>query len=126
MTNSEHILIVDDEPELLFLYKKKLELAGFIVSTAKDGVIALGMLKIEQPDLMLLDVKMPVMDGVTTLKNIRSNPLTKDVKVIMFSAFNDLHMYADPEKDNAVLGVIKKGEDLNTLVEQVKNFMSSK
>lgn len=79
------ILVVDDSPTVRKLISGKLEKSGHVVVCAGDGVEALEMLEIELPDLVLLDITMPRMDGYEVCKQIRANPQAKDLPVVMIS-----------------------------------------
>jgi CheY-like chemotaxis protein len=83
------ILIVDDEANLLEALSLILELEGFGVATAANGSEALDKLSGNHPDLVLLDVMMPGMDGRAVLERIRSGP-TPDTPVILFTGAPDL------------------------------------
>ena len=76
------ILVVDDEPNLVDLIRMTLEREGYQVTEAENGYKALERLREEMPDLVLLDVMMPEMDGMETLKEIRS---ASSVPVIMLT-----------------------------------------
>jgi len=65
------VLVVDDDPRILRFVRTELEAAGFHVLTAQDGAAALKVVETENPDLMVLDILMPVMDGFETLERIR-------------------------------------------------------
>ena len=80
------ILAVDDEKHIVRLVQVNLERAGFEVVTANDGKEALQKVKDEQPDLVVLDVMMPYMDGFEVLQNLRRNPETAEIPVIMLTA----------------------------------------
>lgn len=80
------ILAVDDERHIVRLIQVNLERAGYEVATAYDGREALKKIDEEKPDMVVLDVMMPYMDGLETLKQIRSNPATRDLPVIMLTA----------------------------------------
>jgi len=81
------ILVVDDEESIRFLYKEELEEEGFIVELAQNGKEALEKLPLFKPDLITLDIKMPVMDGMETLKRIRE--VERQLPVILCSAYGD-------------------------------------
>ena len=81
------ILVVDDEESIRFLYKEELEEEGFIVELAKNGEEALHKLHLFKPDLITLDIKMPVMDGIEALKRIRE--VERKLPVILCSAYGD-------------------------------------
>ncbi|RMF89533.1 MAG: response regulator [Methanobacteriota archaeon] len=79
------ILLVDDEPEIRTLYKKMLEKEGYTVSTAKDGRDALEKVAADRPDLIILDIMMPGMDGWEVSKKIKTDLATKDIPVVILS-----------------------------------------
>src|SRR6476661_10683823 len=80
------ILAVDDERHIVRLVQVNLERAGYEVVTASNGKEALEKVASEQPDLVVLDVMMPFMDGFEVLQNLRKNPETRDLPVIMLTA----------------------------------------
>ena len=80
------ILAVDDERHIVRLIQVNLERAGYQVVTAYDGREALKKIEEEHPDLIVLDVMMPYMNGLETLKEIRANPQTRNLPVIMLTA----------------------------------------
>ena len=79
------ILVVDDSPTVRKLISGKLEKSGHNVVCAVDGLEALARLEESLPDLVLLDITMPRMDGYEVCKQIRSNPAAKDLPVVMIS-----------------------------------------
>jgi DNA-binding response OmpR family regulator len=82
------VLVVDDEPEVRLILQEFLSDRGYEVSLADDGAAALASLGTDRPDLVLLDVAMPEMDGVETLRRIMT--LTPPVSVIMVTANADI------------------------------------
>ena len=80
------ILAVDDERHIVRLIQVNLERAGYQVITAYDGREALKKIEEEHPDLVVLDVMMPYMNGLEALKQIRANPKTRNLPVIMLTA----------------------------------------
>jgi two-component system alkaline phosphatase synthesis response regulator PhoP len=79
------VLIVDDEKDLLTAIGQKLEHAGFSVITAEDGREALASAKGKKPDLIILDILLPDMDGVNVDKALKEDAGTKDIPVIFIS-----------------------------------------
>ena len=80
------ILAVDDERHIVRLVEVNLQRAGYEVVTAFDGREALEKVKSERPDLVVLDVMMPYMDGFEVLKNLKADPETAEIPVIMLTA----------------------------------------
>jgi two-component system, OmpR family, alkaline phosphatase synthesis response regulator PhoP len=83
---AKKILAVDDERHIVRLVQVNLERQGYTVVTAYDGKEALEKVESEQPDLIVLDVMMPYMDGFEVLQNLKRNPTTRDIPVIMLTA----------------------------------------
>ena len=84
--NQPVILVLDDIPTNIVLVKALLKSKNYAAISAKTGTEALALAEERQPDVILLDIMMPVMDGYEVLARLRSNEKTKDLKVIMLSA----------------------------------------
>ena len=84
------ILVVDDEPDVVEMLRKYISLTGFAVDTALNGGEALMLLQATRPDVILLDIKMPGMDGVEVLKHIRAVDPT--IRVIMVTSIADVNL----------------------------------
>jgi CheY-like chemotaxis protein len=80
------ILVVEDDPPTVALVKAVLEEAGHCVNKACNGAEALIEVNSRKPDLILLDVMMPVMNGFQTLHILKANPVTEDIPVVMLTA----------------------------------------
>ena len=80
------ILIAEDEPHIFKMVDFKLKNVGYTVIGATDGGEAVAMANREKPDLILLDVMMPVMDGFEVLRILKGQEATKDIPVIMLTA----------------------------------------
>lgn len=87
---TQSVLIVDDEPMARTLLRLMLVRAGFNVSEAEDGYDALEKVQDYQPDIILLDVMMPGMDGFTVCETLRGEEKTSALPIIMLSAKTDL------------------------------------
>ena len=83
---AKKILAVDDERHILRLVQINLEKAGYDVVTGSNGREALEMVASESPDLVVMDVMMPEMDGFEALKQLKENPETAEIPVIMLTA----------------------------------------
>lgn len=97
-----NILVVDDTPENLHLLIGILTEHGYDVRPAPDGDLALRSVQSILPDVILLDIKMPDMDGYTVCEQLKANPATRDIPVIFISALNEV---TDKVKGFAVGGV---------------------
>jgi CheY-like chemotaxis protein len=89
--NRKNLLIVDDSPEMIGLVRAVLDRHGYDVRIATDGRKALDRAAAERPDLILLDILMPGMDGYETCRRLREQPETRDTPVIFLSALTETH-----------------------------------
>lgn len=83
---SPRVLVVDDDPQVLRLMRVNLELEGYDVVSAPDGEEALEAVVSERPDVVVCDVMMPGVDGLTVLRNLRANPKTSKIPFVVVSA----------------------------------------
>jgi len=93
------ILIVDDEPSILRLVTATLDSKGYELITAENGVDALVLARSRKPDLILLDIMMPQMDGNEVRKRLHADPETKDIPIIHLSAVGDFQQQLDAFDD---------------------------
>ena len=82
----KRILVADDEVAIVRMLKERLESAGFEVLTAYDGVQAVEVARQECPDLIVMDVTMPRMDGLTAAQQLRADPTTAHIPIVMLTA----------------------------------------
>ena len=85
-SDSVKILLVDDEPDILEFMEYNLKKEGYDVYLAKNGKEAIDIAKKEKPQLIILDIMMPVMDGYEATKRIRQNPKFKKLPIIALTA----------------------------------------
>jgi CheY-like chemotaxis protein len=83
------VLLVEDDPSVAQMYKLKLELDGYQVEVAPDGVKALEMAHAILPDIIFLDIRLPKLDGLEVLERLRSDPATEPLPVVILSNFNE-------------------------------------
>jgi CheY-like chemotaxis protein len=117
------IMVVDDECEVADIVKKMLESEGFEVITANSGDEAIQKLEKEKPDLILLDIMMPGMDGWATLKKIKSDERFKEIPVSMLTA---LPLTPDDTKDkpiNSIENYIVKPFSKKVLLSKVNDIL---
>ncbi|MBI5410013.1 MAG: response regulator [Nitrospirae bacterium] len=84
---SKKILVVEDDEKNRELVRDVLKYYGYEVREAKDGAEGIKMAEEHMPDLILMDIQLPVMDGITAMMTLKNNPGTKGIKIIALSAF---------------------------------------
>lgn len=94
------VLIIEDDKSLLDMYKTALELNGLSVSEAMDGEIGLISALQEHPDLILLDILMPKMDGLTVMKKLRQDQWGKHVPIILLT---NIH----PDQNSTIDAIVR-------------------
>lgn len=119
------ILIVDDSPEVRVALTATLEDAGHTVSEAVDGRDAVEQATLVQPDAIILDINMPDIDGITALRGLRSDPITRDVPVVMLTAVADMDHVQTAIAAGAQDYVLKPW-DADTVIERLWNAMESR
>jgi len=82
------VLLVEDDPFLSSMYRTKFELENFTVFSGDDGAKGLALAKEQIPDIILLDIMMPVMDGFGVLENLKKDDKTKNIPVILLTNVN--------------------------------------
>ena len=114
----KRILICDDDPVILRLLQVNLELEGYDVLIAEDGEGAIELANKERPDLVILDIMMPRLDGYQTCEQLKHDEATKDIPVIFLSAKAQV---SDIEKgkEYGVEEYVTKPFDPNELIEVV-------
>ncbi|HUL43550.1 MAG TPA: response regulator [Bacteroidota bacterium] len=121
MIKSIRILYVDDEQNLRQLIKEQLMGEGYNVDTADDGDTASEKLKSEKYDLVLLDIRMPRMNGIEVLKFIKSKKLS--CRIIMLTAVDDLAIAMEAVKQGAN-DYLTKPYELETLLKSIRRVMN--
>jgi CheY-like chemotaxis protein len=120
-TTKKYIIIADDNILIAKVLSNKLVAAGYEVTVATNGDEALQAVIVRKPDLLLMDLIMPIKDGFTALKELRANPATADVKVIVTS---DLQQSEDIEKIRQLgtLGLFDKA-NLQEIVDTIPQLI---
>lgn len=88
MTN-ETILVIEDDPSVRTLLEKSLSAKGYRIISVDDGLAGLTALEDSRPDLMIVDIMMPRLDGMTFVKAIKGNDHTRNIPIIFLTAKND-------------------------------------
>jgi len=122
MSNKIKILLADDEEDIKTTLRLFLEAKGYSVDTAYDGLDALDRVKTDKPALILLDIMMPLVDGIEVLKKIRSDPETSDIKIIMLTAASTKEMIQRAEEAGSDDYIVKPF-DYSTLESKIKKVL---
>jgi len=117
------ILVVDDEPTIVSIIEDVLQLNGFPTFSAADAEEADKAVKSSRPDLILLDVMLPKMDGFTFCENLRKDPANKDIPVIFVTVMNK-ESDLDRAKKLGAIDFIAKPFDPAKLVASVKKALA--
>jgi CheY-like chemotaxis protein len=122
------ILVVDDEEAFREIFSMKLVADGFRVETAENGAVALQKAKALKPELILMDVRMPVMDGPTAVLKLRDDPEIKNIRVAFLTSLGDprlemQEMNSKIAQDFGVQGYLRKTDDLDLLNDRVLAFL---
>ncbi|MFA6282241.1 MAG: response regulator [Candidatus Omnitrophota bacterium] len=115
------ILVVDDEPDILRVVAFRLKKAGYEVSTANNGKAALDFISVNKPDLILLDLRMPVMSGDEVCAYIRNDAALKDIPIILLTASSGAGIVENIREIKADDYLIKPF-DPEVLLEKVKKW----
>ncbi|GMU51222.1 MAG: hypothetical protein AMXMBFR33_03680 [Candidatus Xenobia bacterium] len=121
--SSRKVLVVDDDEHILRSLAQYLELEEFSVKTASGGAEALALVESERPDLVVLDVMMPEMDGFEVLENLRRKPETEKLPVIMLTA-RDQHQDVLKGYQMGVSSYMVKPFNLDELVEVINQVFA--
>jgi DNA-binding NtrC family response regulator len=122
MANKNRILVVDDEAALRTVLSSELHTEGYVVSTASDGDEAIDLLHSHSYDLILLDIKMPRVDGFQVLRHVKEK--LPHIKVIMLTGFADLKNAIESKKLGAE-DFISKPYDLVDLLATIERVLTS-
>jgi CheY-like chemotaxis protein len=122
------ILIVDDDKDFSEVLATKFKASGFDIAVANDGEEGVNKAIEFLPDLILMDVKMPKLDGVGALLKLKEDPSTKNIRVVLLTAFGESQpeIYKNDQRFAQELGAIEyllKTQDLEVIVEKAKAFL---
>ena len=118
------ILVVDDEQDIVNTVQYRLKACDFNVITANNGKEGLEKVINEKPDLVLLDINMPIMDGHEMLERIRSRPDLRDIPVIMLTAYSDRRDISKAA-DLGIEQYVTKPFDFADLMEKISKALES-
>jgi len=122
MSDKKKILIVDDEVGILTLLSERLSSSGYDVLKADNGLDALDIAKDKLPDLIILDIMMPHMDGMAVSQRLKENISTKDIPVIFLTALQGKKEESDSHKSGKNI-IFSKPFDSKELLAKIKQLI---
>lgn len=116
------ILIIEDNEQNMYMLTYLLESEHYEIIQAFSGIAGIEATKTNKPDIILLDIQLPEMDGYTVAKKLRENPELKDIPIIAVTSYA---MPGDREKaiESGATGYIEKPINPDTFVSQMKSFL---
>lgn len=124
-TDDVRVLLVEDDPSVAQMYKLKLELDGYQVEVAPDGLKALEMARSLPPDIIFLDIRLPKLDGLGVLEALRSDPTTEPLPVVILSNFNERELVERGARLGALDHLIKSQTTPAKLVDSMERWLKS-
>ena len=119
----KRVLIVDDEADIREAMADYLEQNGYRVSQAADGAEGLELAIKDKPDVILLDLMMPVMDGHAMLDKLRQDPWGRNAKVVIMSAMDDVTNIGSAYQTGITEYIIKSNASLEELAKKVREVL---
>ena len=124
--SNKKVLVVEDDRILRRVVVDNLKADGFIAIEAEDGLAGLQLALSEHPDLMLVDVVMPKMDGISLLEKLREDAWGKTAQVIMLTNLSDTDKIAFAEKKGVSDYLVKADWDITSIIDKVKDKLRDK
>jgi CheY-like chemotaxis protein len=119
------LMVVDDTPDNLILISLHLQQAGYRVITASNGEEAVKLAAASRPDLILMDIGMPTLDGLGATRQLRENPSLKDVRVIALTAFST-DGFRRAAYDAGIDGYLTKPVDFDRLTNLIRKLLPAR
>ncbi len=119
---SKLILIAEDDEKSLKLVRHLLQISGYATVEASDGEKAIELAREKKPDLILMDIQMPGMNGIDAAKALKSDPMTRDIPLVAFTA------YAMAENRDNILGAgyieyFTKPLDIKSFLKKISRYL---
>ncbi len=119
----KHVLVVDDDPNVADMLRQFLPEAEFKLDSALDGIAGLEAIAASRPDILLLDIIMPRLDGFGVIESLRANPQTRDLPIIVISAKDLTDDETQRLKETVALVMKKQGFQGETLVDEINKAL---
>lgn len=120
------IAIIEDDPLIVKIYTTRLKADGYEVVSAENGETGWELIQKEKPDLIVLDVMMPRMDGFAVLTNVRNNPDLKQIPILMYSNLNNEEEIERAKKMEVTEFLVKANLSPTQMVAKIKQYADKK
>lgn len=124
-TDKKRVLVVDDDDNLRLVLTDKLSISGFDVTGASNGKEGLEKALSWHPNVILLDILMPIMDGWEMLGKLRRDEWGKKVKVVVLTSLEDAGAIAQAVEDDTLAYLVKTNQSMDDIVGKVKAMLIS-
>jgi CheY-like chemotaxis protein len=114
------VLLIEDDPMIYRLYQKLFSLEGFEIELAENGQLGLKKLETFHPDILLMDIMMPTMNGLEMLTQLKTDPNTKDIPVVVLTNIADMNITQMALSKGAILCIIKSQTEPEDVVNSVR------
>lgn len=118
------VLIVEDDQFLSKMYGKKFQLAGYEVEIAMDGQEGLSKMRLTKPNIVLMDIMMPKLNGLDAIAQAKADPLIKDIPILVLTNLSNTDDASVAVKNGAVGYLIKSDFTPTQVVDKVKEFLA--
>jgi len=119
-----NVLLVEDDPLVYRMYQRVFKLEGLELDLVSNGQAALDRLQTFKADIILLDVMMPIMNGVQVLEKLQANPLTKDIPVVVLTNLSNSQITQEALAKGARQCIVKSETEPKKIIEIVKNTLA--
>lgn len=119
---TKHLLIVDDEEDMRFILNAGLRGLGYEISTAENGEQCLEKVAQKKPDLILLDIMLPALNGYQVCQELKKNPRFNDIPILLMSAKSEEEDKAKG-KEAGASGYITKPFDMSDMAQEIRRFL---
>lgn len=120
------VLIIEDDPPYRKIYKKKFEISGYEVETAEDGIEGLQKMRAFQPDIALIDLMMPRMDGFHVLDAIAADPVLRNIPTVVLTNLSTTDSAQKALEKGARALLVKSDTEPDAIVEKANEILDKK
>ena len=119
------VLVVEDNPIIQRMFSRAIQLAGITVVVANNGSLAVETALREKPDIILMDVMMPEMNGLDALRTLKANEQTKTIPVVMLTAYEDDKLLTSAMNAGATRYLVKSNLDPQQVIDIIREVVGS-